>query len=257
MRLKTVIRNINILNILLLTVMIIFADYSIAPMLETKVNFTLPVAKQHPGAGEKQEEDITLVHLPSVLEFALIGENNLFHPERKIPVEKKEDQPLPKPEFVLYGTLITNDVSLAYLEDMKAPRSSPGRGRRQTALRKGETLTGFTLKEIEHEMIVMVRGEEKMTVPIDDPSHPKQRIATAVTSAPASPQKPAQQTPAAVSRTQQRQQIQPTREQQLQQRQSMRGQRREQRPATSPQTGPDSRHRISQPANQGSSIPAD
>ncbi|MFZ3136612.1 MAG: hypothetical protein WA126_04370 [Thermodesulfovibrionales bacterium] len=183
MRLKTVIRNINILNMLLLTVMINLADYSIAPMLETKVNYTLPVAKQHPGAGEEQEEDITLVHLPSVLEYALIGDNNLFHPERKIPQEKKEEQPLPKPEFVLYGTLITNDISLAYIEDMKAPRSSPGRGRRQTALRKGETLAGFTLKEIEHEMIVMVRGEEKMTVPIDDPSHPKHRIAAAVTAA--------------------------------------------------------------------------
>ena len=183
MRLKTVIRNINILNMLLLTVMINLADYSIAPMLETKVNYTLPVAKQHPSAVEKQEEDITLAHLPSVLEYALIGDKNLFHPERIIPVEKKEEQPLPKPEFVLYGTLITNDISLAYIEDMKAPRSSPGRGRRQTALRKGETLAGFTLKEIEHEMIVMVRGEEKMTVPIDNPSHPKQRIAAAVTSA--------------------------------------------------------------------------
>jgi hypothetical protein len=181
MRSKTVIRNINILNMLLLTVMIILSDYSIAPMLETKVNYTLPVAKQHPGAGEKHEEDITLAHLPSVLEYALIGDNNLFHPERKIPVEKKEEQPLPKPEFVLYGTLITNDISLAYIEDMKAPRISPGRGRRQTALRKGETLAGFTLKEIEHEKIVMVRGEEKMTIPIDDPSHPKQRIAAAAT----------------------------------------------------------------------------
>lgn len=189
---------------LLLTVMIIFADYSIAPMLETKVNYPLPFAKQRPGAVEKQEEDITLAHLPSVFEYALIGENNLFHPERKIPVEKKEEPPLPKPDFVLYGTLITNDISLAYLEDLKALRSTPGRGRRQTALRKGETLAGFTLKEIEHEKIVMVRGEETMTVPIDDPSHPKQRVAAALTAAPASLQKPAQQTPAAVSRQQPR-----------------------------------------------------
>ncbi|MBM4146840.1 MAG: hypothetical protein FJ240_11330 [Nitrospira sp.] len=195
MRLKTVIRNINILNMLLLTVMIIFSDYSITPMLETKVNYTLPVAKQRPGAGEKQEEDITLAHLPSVLEYALIGENNLFHPERKIPVEKKEEQPLPKPEFVLYGTLITNDISLAYIEDMKAPRSSPGRGRRQTALRKGETIAGFTLKEIEHEMIVMVRGEEKMTVPIDDPSHPKERKSIETKAAAPQPPQPRVSTP--------------------------------------------------------------
>jgi len=213
MRLKTVIRNINILNILLLTVILIFAGYSIAPLLEAKITYTPPTAKKHLNGLEEKEDGTPLSHLPSVLEYALIGDNNLFHPERKIPAEKKEEQPLPKPDFVLYGTLITNDISLAYIEDMKAPRSSPGRGRRQTALRKGETLAGFTLKEIEHEMIVMVRGEEKMTVPIDDPSHPKQRIATAVTTVPAAAQKPAQQTPAAV---QQRQQIQAEREQRRQ-----------------------------------------
>ena len=178
MRLKTVIRNINILNILLLTVILIFAGYSIAPLLEAKITYTPPPAKKHLNVLEEKEDETPLSHLPSVLEYALIGENNLFHPERKIPVEKKEEKPLPKPDFVLYGTLITNDISLAYLEDKKAPRSTPGRGRRQTALRKGDTMEGFTLKDIEHEKIVMVRGEEKITVPIDDPSHPKQRIAT-------------------------------------------------------------------------------
>jgi len=183
MRLKTVIKNINILNILLLTVILIFAGYGIVPLLEAKITYTPPPAKKHLNVLEEKEDETPLSHLPSILEYALIGESNLFHPERKIPVEKKVEQPLPKPDFVLYGTLITNDISLAYLEDRKAPRSTPGRGKRQTALRKGDTMEGFTLKDIEHESIVMVRGEEKITVPIMDPSHPRERIGAAVRSA--------------------------------------------------------------------------
>jgi hypothetical protein len=81
-------------------------------------------------------------------DYAVIGYQNLFHPDRKIPPEKKELPPLPMPEFVLFGTLLTPDLSVAYLEDKKAPVSTPGRGPRQTALKKGETLSGFTLREI-------------------------------------------------------------------------------------------------------------
>ena len=243
MRLKTVIRNINILNILLLTVILIFAGYSIAPLLEAKISYTLPPVKKHLNALEEKDDETPLSHLPSVLEYALIGDNNLFHPERKIPVEKKEEPPLPKPDFVLYGTLITNDISLAYLEDMKTPRSTPGRGRRQTALRKGDSLGGFTLKEIEQEKIVMVRGEEKIIVPMMDPSHPRERIETSAATAPSSASAPLQERPAAVSRQQLRQQRNPAR----QSIQSSREQRRQQRHALSPQSG--SSPLVNQPGN--------
>jgi hypothetical protein len=181
MRLKTVIRNINILNILLLTVILIFTGYSIAPLLEAKITYPLPPAKKHLNVLEEKEDATPLSHLPSVLEYALIGDNNLFHPERKIPVEKKAEQPLPKPDFVLFGTLITDDLSMAYLEDLKAPFSTTGRGKRQIALKKGNTLSGFMLKEIESDKIVMARGDEKITVSINDPSHPRQRQAGVVT----------------------------------------------------------------------------
>lgn len=103
--------------------------------------------------------------IPSQTDYTLIAENNIFHPERKIPPEKKaEAPPLPKPDIVLYGTLITDDVSLAYLEDLKAPRSTQGRGKRQLTLKKGDIISGFVLKDIEADKIVMSRGEERITV---------------------------------------------------------------------------------------------
>ena len=178
MRFKTIMRNINVLNILLISVIIMSISYSLFPLLDIKVKYTLPVTKK---VGEHKEEKAAQTQTSSFAEYTMIAEENLFHPERKIPVEKKEEQPLPKPEFVLYGTLITDDISLAYLEDLKAPYSTPGRGKRQTSLRKGDAMSGYTLKEVEVEKIVMVRGEDKMIIPLDDPSKRKNRETPAAT----------------------------------------------------------------------------
>ena len=188
MRFKTIMRNINVLNILLISVIIMSISYSLFPLLDIKVKYTLPTPKK---TVEDTKEKAVQTQTPSIAEYTMIAEENLFHPERKIPVEKKEEKPLPKPDFILYGTLITDDISLAYLEDLKAPYSTPGRGKRQTALRKGDTMSGFTLKEIGPENIVMVRGEEKMIVNLNDSSHPKGREV----SASAAPGAPGQPTP--------------------------------------------------------------
>jgi hypothetical protein len=161
-----------------MSVIIISIIYSLSLLLDTRVKYTLPAVKK---IFEQKEEEAEHIQTPSIAEYTMIAEENLFHPERKIPVEKKEEKPLPKPEIVLYGTLITDDISLAYLEDLKAPYSTPGRGKRQTALRKGDTMSGFILKEIEDEKIVMVRGEEKMTVYLNEPLHPKDRKESGVT----------------------------------------------------------------------------
>ena len=206
LKVKNFFRNINLLNIILITAIIILANYTVLPMFNMNIRYTLPAGKKTIGdTDEKPAEG----RIPSPSDYMIIAEENPFHPERKIPVEKKAEQPLPKPEFVLYGTLITDDISLAYLEDLKAPHSTQGRGRRQTVLKIGDIMSGFTVKEIEADTIVMVRGDEKITIPISDPSHKRERKETAVTTAPAATQKPPQQMPTAVSREQRRQQLQP------------------------------------------------
>src|SRR4030043_553879 len=189
-KLKYIFRNINLLNIILITSIIILANYIVLPMFNMNIKYTLPAGKKIVGDDDEKPAES---HIPSLTDYTMIAEDNLFHPERKIPVEKKDEQPLPKPEFVLYGTLITDDLSLAYLEDLKVPRSTPGRGKRQTAMRKGDSMSGFTLKEIETEKVVMVRGEERIIVPITDPSHLKERKESgAVATAPKLPQVKAQ-----------------------------------------------------------------
>ena len=88
-------------------------------------------------------------------------------------------QALPKPDFVLYGTMISGDTNLAFMEDTKAPQGTPGRGKRQRVLKVGQILSGFTLKELSDDRVIMARGEERLTVYLIDPQKPKERVVTA------------------------------------------------------------------------------
>lgn len=185
--LRHLLRNLNIINLLLIAILVMLARYTLYPPPEPKVKINLAEQQKSTVKGDVEtKEGVSSSHA----DYMVIAEENPFHPERKIPVEKKAEKPLPKPDFVLYGTLITDDLRLAYMEDKKAPVSTPGRGNRQTPLRVGQSLSGFTLKEIEAEKVVMVRGEETMTVYLNDPNVPKKRETT--TSTPAVAEHPPQ-----------------------------------------------------------------
>jgi len=182
---RSLLSNITLLNILLLLCVTFLAGLSIDPMLAR--DFTLLVQREN--THEKNTaEGVSGWQFPSPTDYVMVGENNLFHPERIIPAEKKEEKPLPKPEVVLYGTMISDDLKIAYVEDMKAPHSTPGRGRRQLPLRKGDTLGGFVLKDISTDKIVMVRGEEVLTVSVYDSHKKSKSVASATANAAKSPQ---------------------------------------------------------------------
>jgi len=167
-------RNINVINLGLSSLILYFAYFLLFPLMDLPVAYSLPPVK--PSATGKNEKEPPLQQTLNPMEYNQIADQNLFHPERIIPPEKKAEALLPKPEFVLYGTLITSDLGIAYLEDKKgAPVTTPGRGKRQTALKKGESLSGFILKELFNDRVVMNRGEETMTVYLNDSQAPKAR----------------------------------------------------------------------------------
>lgn len=180
---KYMIGNINLLNIFLIIGIILFVDYIINPQVSMTGNYILP--KPDAVINEKEESSDQSQSL-SFIDYMVIADKNPFHPERIIPVDKKEPPLLPKPELLLYGTTITDDLSIAYVEDKKAPRNTPGRGRRHTILKKGDNISGFILKEIYADRIVLVRGEEMMTVNLIDASKPRDGSPFPVT-----PQRPA------------------------------------------------------------------
>lgn len=181
-------RNINVLNIILIVAALLLADYIVLPLLNVKVKYVPVIPKKL--SAEKEEKPVQS-QTTNPVDFTIIADQNLFHPERKIPPEKKEEAAMPRPEFVLYGTIITDNMSFAYLEDKKSPRSTPGRGKRQTALKKGDSMSGYILKEIEHDKVVMVKGEETLTLKVIDPGVKKDREAVSLPTAASSTTSPA------------------------------------------------------------------
>lgn len=189
---KYILRNINLLNILLIVAILIFINYTILPLFNMSISYTLPRGKKPPV---EQDEKIAESTVPSLTDYVMIAEDNLFHPERKIPAEKADSQPIEQPEFMLYGTLITDGVSVAYLEDLKSPRSTQGRGKRQVAVKIGDNMSGFTLKEIYPDKVIMVRGEDTMVVDLLDSSSKKTRGSNSPSGGPKVPPARAPQRP--------------------------------------------------------------
>jgi hypothetical protein len=157
-------KSVSLLNVLLGALIAAILTYALFPLFSATIPFK-PVAgtSGQTGAADKAQP----VQVPSPSEYAVIAENNLFHPDRKIPPEKKEVKQLAKPELALHGTVIAGDVSVAYVDDKQAPYSTPGRGKRLRALKIGDVINGFVLKEIEAHRITLVRNEETMTVSLD------------------------------------------------------------------------------------------
>lgn len=189
---QSLMRQINVLNCILLTGILVFGYFVLQPILTKEVKVPLSPAK--PKVAEQQKEAAEQAINPPLQEYAVVAEKNLFHPDRIIPTTKVEIV-IPRPEFMLYGTLITDNVSIAYMSDKKAVRTTLGRGQRQTSLKIGETMSGYTLREVLHDRVVMVLGDNRIEVKVLSPESKNRGAAggptTPVTSVPMSPAKPA------------------------------------------------------------------
>lgn len=56
----------------------------------------------------------------------------------------------------------------AYIEDKKNHYSTPGRGKRRTPLAESSMIGGYTLREVNPEMLVLVHGDDKMVMYLRD-----------------------------------------------------------------------------------------
>ncbi len=186
-------RTANLLNLLLTAVLLLMLGYLLMPLTRAS---TAPVVAPAKPAAQKEGPEQTVAQPTASADYFVIAERNLFHPERIIPVEKKdEEKPLPKPDFVLYGTLIDGSTRIAFMDDLKVPFSTPGRGKRQHTIAQGGNLSGFILSEVAEDRVVMTRGAEKITVTLNDAQHKRKgpvETTPAGTSAPAGRQLPGQ-----------------------------------------------------------------
>lgn len=184
-KIRYVLSNISVVNILLAGVLVAVAFFTFFPgqAAEVRHDKTAVKKKTEDGkiAGDKKTPKGDENPFPT--DYMVISEQNLFNPERKMPEQKaeKEAAPLSKPDFVLDGTLITDELKMAFMQDRKSPVSTPGRPNRQTTLRIGDSMSGFKLMQIEKDKVVMQRGEEKIVVSLETAEKDKNRSQTETT----------------------------------------------------------------------------
>ncbi|MEW6332828.1 MAG: hypothetical protein AB1558_01000 [Thermodesulfobacteriota bacterium] len=181
---RDVLRNFNVLNLLLAAAVIGFFIHFLGPLLETPTSAEVPkpreIALELPSTADEPAK-------PPIADYALIGEQNLFHPDRAVPEGKKPPvSPQPRPELVLHGTMITGELKIAYLADKKAAQKTPGRSAPHIVVKEGDPVSGYVLRQITETMVVLANGEEQMTLYLDELKDRKGEI-TGPTRAPSQP----------------------------------------------------------------------
>lgn len=163
-------KNITLLNILLLAGAAALAMNLVSP---GPCTIAIPAPPQPKPAAAQDDAagagfgEASRTQTASLSDFMIVAENNLFHPERRIPPEKKEEA-LPKPDLILFGTLVNGAENLAFIEDRRSPKTSPGRGKRQVTVKKGDMFNGFVVASIETGRIKLVKGEETLVFHLMD-----------------------------------------------------------------------------------------
>jgi hypothetical protein len=186
-KIQTLLRNATILNLILLALAIAGIVGALMPLTDISVNVTpQPIGE---GYSVRADQASSEMHAPPYSDYAMISDQNIFHPSRK-PPEKKGNMAIARPEVILYGTLITHTLRVAYVEDKKSPRATPGRGNRQIALKKGDTLNGYVLKEVEKDRIELAKGDDRIVVYLSD----QNKVRSGETTRSASPAGSQQQT---------------------------------------------------------------
>ncbi|NLT22055.1 MAG: hypothetical protein GXX82_03310 [Syntrophorhabdus sp.] len=176
--LRSIPGNVTLLNVLLAVALVLAGIGVMCPAMSVNNRLNLPriVPKETVLAEKPAEEGAQ----PLPTDYAVVSEMNLFHPQRVIPIDAKKE--LPKPELFLCGIIMYGNQRVAFVEDKKNPTTSPGRGKRQTELRKGSVYAGYSVKEINTDSIVLTRGEQSVSVYLMDQA---KRGGKGATSAPA------------------------------------------------------------------------
>lgn len=166
-------KHMHLLNILLLGIIIVlsiktyrvYEDIRGLPDMTALVDAEADGLEGHSQTEKKdfqsEQEDIGTEERKN---YDIIVEKNLFHPERRaVKTENKQQKVFIKTDIVLYGTIVSGDYRVAFVEDVKNPLKTPGRGRRQRALKIGDTLSGLKIVEIKDNSIVLETpsGERK------------------------------------------------------------------------------------------------
>jgi hypothetical protein len=158
--LKWTLDNVRVFHLMIGAIVGVFLFFFVWPEYNQNGKISIPAAKIIPEteAQAPTPEEIP----PSLSDYAVIAEQNLFHQDRKIPPRKKE---MPKPEIVLSGTTIMDGVPLALIQDKKGGQilASCSNRQRPCWVKIGDRVQGYTVTIIEPNSIFLQKGDDVIT----------------------------------------------------------------------------------------------
>jgi len=174
---KLMLRHINILNILLIFILIgisidTYRDFLSAVKLEK-----LKIPSMDKKDTSVQQNIPAEPKIPSMTEYVVIAEKNLFHPDRKLLENKEKLKQIPKiiPDIVVYGTIIEDNFKVAFIEDKRNIFRSSGRGIRQKTIKIGDEISGYKVKDITENSIVLTSTVDEIIYKVEESSEWKHK----------------------------------------------------------------------------------
>ena len=176
-------KSVTPLNILLVMIVLASFLYSAGCLFESIGDSSLPrVPETYIEDQVRTSLETKKFHVPA---DETGSENNIFHPERRM--IKRSILSLNKPQIILYGTFISQDIQIAYLEDLENPYVTSSGIQRQRALNMGDRISGFVIAAIYPEKVLLTRNNERIFVSISDKKKPREKKENSMAPAQPSP----------------------------------------------------------------------
>jgi type II secretory pathway component PulC len=158
-------RQVTVLNLLLAATLAFFVWLVIVPMWLVGSSSDLPKMK---ASTESEGSTLANVSTTNGADVARIIQENVFHPERRFPIPPKKVEKIEaKPQFVLYGTFINHEKSIAFIEDKASPLKVPEGGHKQITLKVGDVISGYRVSRIEQAKVMLVKDKDTMVLTLD------------------------------------------------------------------------------------------
>ncbi len=132
--------------------------------------------------SENNDASLALKGLNNTLQpredYNVITDLNLFHPERKfIKEEESVDLKLKDSnDFVLYGTMLTDEGGIAYIEEKRSGKKKKDGESEKKTVRTGDEINGYIVKSITLEEVELRRDDVIVIVSVNDPTKERKKL---------------------------------------------------------------------------------
>ena len=157
------IKNINLIN-LALSIILLFQGFKYYTVLNEPLNIPVIKETKHLNDPSKKPKEIGEEKILRS-DYEMIYQKDLFRRSRS-PLKKEEISKLSPPPFSkgkpqLSGTIILNDINLAFIKEIDDKKAK--------VYSLGGKISGFVIKDIKQGKVILAKGDQSVQINLMDP----------------------------------------------------------------------------------------